>query len=636
MPSAPPASRSAAWFASVTLFATLAWLVSRLWVGLDFTDEMQYYGEITSLVRTGRYFQVDLFVQQSGYLFFLPLFKLHALAFPDQSYLVFFGRLVLLAGYVLVGGLFWRTATKLGGFSAPQKATALAAFLAWVPLQIFALSYNSTPYLLMVALMAVWLGRDPRREVRYTWTAAALLTMLTYTHPTAGGALTLLAVLEAGWRLGRAAGLRLVLATAVLGIMVGGIVLVLNGPGIFQDLLTAARFSRANGVGNAIRQPEQFAGLFVLLGIGGLFVRRQLHGPLRHPLGSETPPVFRWLALGAFTVAAAALLGLVAQWKTGYFAASAYLGIMIFIAASLNTAPNPPGHLPGFLPGVMNATLITGCAALLAMTVFHLDCGTGYFAATVFVVLLVLLAPGPRCPETPRWIDLAVVGTTIGAIFSLTSGNGLHNFGVGAAGATPFLVLFGARHVDATLARRLPAIAPALLPALVTLLLLHGVLHPYMEPPIWGEFKPMRGVPAFKGIHASATKTEAVARFSPLAGADVLAGKRLLVVGSQPWFYFATPAQPATPMFFMHYAGNDTADNLIGQRLFLQGEPDAILLTDTVMPPAIATQVIAWTKTAFITRQVNLPPEFVHRLQAQTGYFVSEHVFLLTRPPARP
>jgi hypothetical protein len=271
---------------------------------------------------------------------------------------------------------------------------------------------------------------------------------------------------------------------------------------------------------------------------------------------------------------------------------------------------------------------------VLGLTLFSPYCGTGFFAATVYMMLLVLLAAGQPGEATGTWTRLMVAGTATGAVYSITSANGLHNFGIGAAVVVPFLVLFGARHVEATLGRSRPALAPALLPALVFLLLLHGVLHPYMEPPIWGEFRPVRGVPAFRGLWSSQTKAEAVERFRPLAAAAELPGKRLLVVGSQPWFYFACPAQPATPMFFMHYAVSGQDDAILTERLFRGGPPDVILLTDPVMPPALAARVMDWMKPGVVSRQISLPPEFIRRFQSQTGYIVAETVHLLSRPPA--
>jgi hypothetical protein len=629
MPSfAPSASRPARIFAALAAATTAGWLVSRVWVGLDFTDEMQYYGEITSLVQTGRFFQVDLFVQQFGYLFFLPLFKLHAWIFPDQSFLVVFGRLIMLAGYAGAGTLFWRAATRLGGFSPAHKLTGLAALLAWVPLQVLAPSYNSTSYLLAVALVAGWLGREPGRINRYLWITAAGLTGLTYTHPTAGLTLLTLAVAEAAWQLGGRAGGKLLLATAGLGLLTGGVVLTLNGWEFFADLATALRFLRAHGAGAVILQPEQTAGLLVLLGSSVLFARRRhFSGSRFNPLGPVHPPLVRGVALGVVTVLLAGLLVLVAGWQTGYFAVSAVLGLLLLVAVS-------PADDNTRLRGARAAVLVAGAAAVLGLTLGSRDCGTGYFAATVYMMLLVVLAAG-RTQDNPGALTrLMVAGTATGAVFSVSSANGLHNFGVGAAAVVPFLVLFGARHAEVTLGRSRPALAPALLPALVLLLLLHGVLHPYMEPPIWGGYRPVRGVPAFRGLWISPTKAEAVDRFRPLAAAAELPGRRLLVIGSQPWFYFACAARPATPMFFMHYAASGQDDAILAERLFRGGPPDAILLTDPVMPPAVAARVMAWMKPGVVARQISLPPEFIRRFQGQTGYIVAETVHLLTRPAA--
>ncbi len=49
----------------------LAWLFQavRVFHGLDFNDEMQYYGELVALTQSGRLFSADLFVQQMVYLF---------------------------------------------------------------------------------------------------------------------------------------------------------------------------------------------------------------------------------------------------------------------------------------------------------------------------------------------------------------------------------------------------------------------------------------------------------------------------------------------------------------------------------------------------------------------------------------
>ena len=82
-------------FTNSTFIATglilLLILFIRVTRGLDLTDEMQYYGEIKGLIESGKLFSNDLFIQQTVYILFYPLFYLFHLAFGLEGF-VFFGR----------------------------------------------------------------------------------------------------------------------------------------------------------------------------------------------------------------------------------------------------------------------------------------------------------------------------------------------------------------------------------------------------------------------------------------------------------------------------------------------------------------------------------------------------------------
>ena len=48
-------------FSILVLFTTLIYLIIRIFIGLDFTDEMQHYGQIQGLLSLGKLFVNDFF-----------------------------------------------------------------------------------------------------------------------------------------------------------------------------------------------------------------------------------------------------------------------------------------------------------------------------------------------------------------------------------------------------------------------------------------------------------------------------------------------------------------------------------------------------------------------------------------------
>jgi hypothetical protein len=558
--------------------ASAAWLISRVFVGLDFTDEMQYYGEVASLTRTSKFFQDDLFIQQLGYLFVLPFFKLHALVFPDQSYLVLWGRLLCLASYLLVGLLFWRAASQLGVFSPQQKLTGLAALFAWVPCQIFALSYNSMAYLLVVSLLALRLMPDRTRDWRNAVVSSALLAALTVAYPPAGLALTATALMDAWLRSGWRSALGLLALTASSCVLIAGIIVGLHGFIFWRDLKVSIGFGRAFGEGRTLLRPDHLTGWLALTAASGLFIRRLYRrAAFASPFSRYGPSV--------------------AQWATGLTAAA-------------------------------------GAAVLLWLSVRW---STGHFAMAVFVALAWLLAGSVRPTDDHVPADLAIIGLLAGSVFAFSSGNGLQNFGLGAAGVLPFFVLYGMRYVEDRGGSTLPGVVrQAALPAMVALLLLNGALHPYREQRGWSGMQPVQGVPAFKGIWTSPAKIMALDLFRQLSAPGALRGKRVLVAGPHPWLYFASGGQPTTPMIFMHFtAEQETVYDLVAARLFQGGTPDAIFVTNYV-PLPVGKRIAEWTNESCSVRSVALPIGFIRRYRQQTTYDFAGQAYLLTRQPKVP
>lgn len=553
------------------LAAAVCWLIARVFVGLDFTDEMQYYGEILALVRTGRFFQCDSFVQQLGYLFLLPLFQLHAHVFPDQAFLVVFGRVVLLLGYAVVGALYWWTASRRAEFSTAQKLAGLAAFCAWIPFQLFAPGYNSLAYLLVVSAIALTWECDSL-SWRRAAVLATILAVLTVTYPPVGVGLALMLFVEA-WRRGqRAQATRYVATLAAAAIAMVLLLVAVHGRTMATDLIAAIEFSRAFGVADVVFMPWHLIRWALTIAVGGFLLARILAGGRIALVVSRHPARQR-----------------------------------LFVAT-------------------VAVVLVAGMSILAVRWI------GGRFATAFFLLLLLLLSIRPDA-DRARVGSLALAGLILGSIVAFTSGNGYLNFGLGAAGVIPFLTIHVARAIDAEPAATRPQNAIAgFVPALIALLLLNGVLHPYREHRVWEPLERIAGVPAFAGIWTAPVKREAVDRMRTLLTNEAARGKRLLVAGPHPWLYFLSEAEPATPMFFMHFSGPPEVYQRLGDRLFASRPADLVVLTNA-MPEPLARRIGEWARDAHTAGRIRLPGGFVRRYERLTDFNFAEEVELLVRDP---
>jgi hypothetical protein len=368
-----------------------------------------------------------------------------------------------------------------------------------------------------------------------------------------------------------------------------------------------------------------------------MFLWRVRRGtPFAYPLGPRSGPALRWGTLALLLVAAVKLLMLSGEWASGYFSTAGYIVILMLLAASIDPAPDPggPGAQRRGLPRwIMLVVLGAGGAMLLAMS---MKWATGYFATSVHMLLLLGL-----CVSTPREdvrpvLNLVTMATVLSLVFAFTSGNGLHNFGMGAAAVIPFLLLYVARQLHAFRLISVPGvIRHAAPPAIVALLLLNAANYPYREQLGWNALERVRGVPAFSGLWTSFVKTDALKLFRRLAPRGELEGKRLLVAGPHPWTYFAFGARPSTPMLFMHFTGGDKVHAMLAERLFLNGPPDAILITNT-MPPEIHAKIVQWIEQGCTAQKAALPPWFTQRYHELLRYELADEIVLLRREPKKP
>ncbi|MDO8542566.1 MAG: hypothetical protein Q7S40_19160 [Opitutaceae bacterium] len=620
----------AALAATAALLTACLWIVSRVFLGLDFTDEMQYYAEIAALTRTHRFFQVDLFIQQLGYVLLLPLFDAHAALFPDQSYLIVFGRLVLLGGYIAVALAFWRATAQRAGFSLPARLAATALVLAWIPFQIFSPSYNTLSYLLLIAALALW-HRGHRAESRRCAAGiGALFAALTVSYPTAGLGLWLLFTIDTARR-NRGHAVRLTGFTVGFGLLLGAVILALHGRDFIADLRTALQFSNALAL-REIREPDQLASLFALGFTSWLFIRRVSHGVAwRTPFSAGRPTHLVFIALAGLAMTVVVLVWLAEQWLEGlrYFPAAVVAVFLMLLAGSISPAADPPADAR--LRSLQRGVLFGGCAVLL-FTI--LRWGTGYFATAVWLTLLCALASEVKPADRRAVVEIVFAGTVLGATFAVTSGNGLHNFGVGAMAAAPFLALYVGQLPPASSSTRPSRIAALTVSILVLLQLVSGAWHPYREEWRSWTFRPVTGVPAFRGIWTSPVKLEAVQWFRQLVPPGAIAGQRLLVTGPQPWLYFIADTQPATPMAYMHFSAGLRVDQFLAANLFRHGEPDAILVPNAV-PLPLHAPLGQWMAKGFSIDKVALPTAFASDYQRMIRYDVANEIVLLRRRPPR-
>lgn len=622
---AAPPDRPATALLLAGVLAAVAWMIFRIFVGVDFTDEMQYYGEIASLTRAGRLFQSDLFIQQLGYVFLVPFFKLHAALFPELDYLLLLGRGLLFAGYVVTAGLIWRA---LRGCSLAARLTALGLHFAAIPFQLFAPSYNTMAHLLLSGLAAGWVRRRAAPAPGGVAGLAAGLGALGFVHPPAG----VVAAAVFAWLVrrheGRGAAVRL--AGWTLGIFAAVLagVRLWHGPTLAADLQLAVQFSRAHGMADAILQTAQWPGYAGLLTAGAVFLlaqRARATGRYLLTAGPWFPGVL--LAVTAGVAIGRLLLG-GRFWPMAQAFQGVWLMLSLLLAAWLGEA-RQRGHPSGRLIAGLVAAGLAGCGVIWLREV--LPWNTGFFAMGALVAVWAALAIAGR-PEDDVF-ELTVLGLASGALFAATSGNGLNNFGVGCAPVLPLLAARLATVLEGARSRRSYALLPLVL--LPGLMLVHGMRHPYREHRGVSDFTPITGVPAFRGLRAAPEKARMVTMFRALQGDWPLAGKRVLVIGPQPWIYFVSRGVPATPMVFMHFDGIDAVDQLVAARLFQAGDPDFVVVT-SIVPVPIHARLQEWIGRGASLVHLALPPEFKFRYELLTGYALADHLVLLRRVPASP
>ena len=167
------------------LILSFSLLIVKTYMGLDFTDELQYYGQILSLLNHEKLFAEDLFIQQIVYIFYLPLFKLFQWLNPDLNGLVLFGRCCLFFTITINILLIRKLLSSFNRASIHFACTFICIAMAD---KIFAVSYGSLALILSTLIIALYLSQN--HFTKKNLFASFLCVLLCFCHPSFGICLT--------------------------------------------------------------------------------------------------------------------------------------------------------------------------------------------------------------------------------------------------------------------------------------------------------------------------------------------------------------------------------------------------------------------------------------------------------------
>jgi hypothetical protein len=495
---------------------TVVWIVQvfRATHGIDFNDEMGYYGWLVGLIPGGRLFTNDLFIQQNVYLLTYPAMK------PYMSLFGWSGLIVavrcVFALFVLWVFRYVRRALEVAG--TPPAAASIAALcvtLAMPLANMYSVNYNSIGLGILGMCFAetmAWRARGGLVRLGF-WVMAIGVELLAYPPLVLVIGTVLVARLTADRdvRTFRRAAIWLAGGATVVAACV-------YASGIASDLRTSFHFSQAFYVGIVLR-----------LGLRGLI---------------------------AVTIASLALLAVTQREAPAIVKrADARLVPVVLVAIA--------------------AAGVIGCyfEYVSAMYFASLCCFAAALATTAW--------PGDEYRETRLWVTMLFIASV--AAVAGASSRGSHQ-ALGPAlltAATMFAVAAG-RAERASALRFQSAGAWTLGVVMVATLFMYFLANPYQDGPVWRQTVRLEESAALRHLWVTPEKAAAVRAARDLLS-DIPAGSRVMVVGAQPWLYFATDTRPDTDMVFMHSKGAQEGFEVLAARLRLR-RPEYILRVAFVVP----------------------------------------------------
>ena len=167
-------------FSILALALTLIYLIVRIFIGLDFTDEMQYYGQIYGLLLYNKLFINDFFIQQTGYLLIYPFLKFILFFDPHVQFinLIFYTRLLFFFFILSLSLLFFFLSNNYRLISRVLGSCLVAISIPeYLP---FAFSYNTIAYLLSSLILMILLFSENQHKI---YIISFLIVLLGWTYP---------------------------------------------------------------------------------------------------------------------------------------------------------------------------------------------------------------------------------------------------------------------------------------------------------------------------------------------------------------------------------------------------------------------------------------------------------------------
>ena len=172
---------------------TVTYFFVRIFFSLDFTDEMQYYGQIQGLLSSNKLFVNDFFIQQTGYILIYPFLKVIQFFEPQFEFinLIFYTRILLFLIIICTFLLLFYLSSGYRLFSRIIGSCFVSISI--TQFSPFAFSYNSLGFLLTSLIFSFWLFSDSQYKIIILST---LVLFLGWIYPPQGILFSLIIVVD--------------------------------------------------------------------------------------------------------------------------------------------------------------------------------------------------------------------------------------------------------------------------------------------------------------------------------------------------------------------------------------------------------------------------------------------------------